>query len=76
MDDAERFALIDAVRVDPFKGRLSDKRTTMGVKRFVRVVGTSSVLRAACGCYSDTSKPGSVCPSCGGAVLSHEELNR
>lgn len=75
-DDAERFAPIDALRVVPISRRISDKRTKLGGKRFVRPAGTGYTVRAACGCGHTVPKPGGTCPSCGGAELTDEERAR
>lgn len=75
-DDAARFAVIDALRVRPVLGRIGNKRTVAGAKRFVRPAGTGFTVVAACGCDHKVAKPGGVCPVCGGAELTDEERKR
>jgi hypothetical protein len=72
-DDAERFAVIDALRVRPISGRISNKRTADGSRRYVRAIGNGAMAIAACGCEHIYVKAGNVCPVCGGAELTDEE---
>ena len=77
--DAERFAPIDALRVVPNSARMSDKRTLVGSKRYVRPAGTGFTVRAACGCGRNAllvTILGGTCPVCGGAELTIEEHTR
>lgn len=75
-DDAERFAVVDAMRVAPISKRFSDKRNDRTVRRFSRKVGNGYVLRAECGCGHAAIIPGGVCPVCGGAELTPDEFVR
>lgn len=72
-DDAERFAPIDARRVARISGRFGDKRQAASSRRFVRVVGNNSLILAACGCKLRRFDDVTVCPGCGGAVLTAGE---
>jgi hypothetical protein len=76
IDDADRFAVIDALRVARISGRASDKRVPFSSRRFVRVVGNNSLILAACGCKLRRFDDITVCPGCGGAVLTDVERER
>jgi len=68
ISDAERFAEIDAHVAKP--ARVSDKRTNIGKRRYVRPIGTGFKALAACGCSASIAL-GGVCTACGGA---HEHV--
>lgn len=75
--------LTDAARqraVDNLQHRkqrpLSDKRFNKTAKRYIRAVGHHFLVLAACGCDHVVTKPGGVCPACGGAELTNEERQR
>lgn len=53
-----------------------DKRTTAGVRRFVRSIKNHSVLRPACGCALGVAMfmgDALICEDCGGARLTQAE---
>lgn len=79
MTDVERMRQVDAIRISAIQP-CRDKRDikSNGALRFVRHVGNHFLNLARCWCLSPNrvGKPGGVCLTCNGAVLTTEEHRR
>lgn len=60
----------------PTPGRISDKRTKEGSKRYLRAITHHNLMLAACGCTGITIGINGICTCCQGAVLTPEERNK